>query len=143
MTVPLARFLYAALLLIGLVFLWTAGSFPEAQSPNDIGPAAFPRWLAAAMIVLIAADLVLSWRQTRRVALSDLGLAAVVACGMVAMIWAAGRFGFFVVLPPALFAGLWLAGSRSLIANAAYSILFPAVIWALFVHLLQLPIDSM
>lgn len=143
MNVPLARFVYAALLLIGLVFLWTAGSFPGAQSPNDIGPAVFPRWLAAAMIVLIAVDLVLSWQQAKRVALSDIGLAAAVACGTVATIWAAGRFGFFAVLPPALFAGLWLAGSRSLLANAAYSILFPAAIWAIFAHLLQLPIGSM
>lgn len=142
MTIPLARILYVALLVVAAVFLWHSVSFPGAQSDRDIGPATFPQWVAVSMIVLILADLVLSRRRTPYLPVADLGIAAVVAVLVGGTIWAATLVGFFVALPPALFVGLRLAGSRSLVANGAYSIVFPAALWLIFGYLLQLPITS-
>ena len=113
------------------------------QSRRDVGPAAFPVWVAAGMIGLILLDVVVSRRLVRPTNFADIKLAVAVGGLLALSVWLASRFGFFTVLPFALFAGLWLAGSRHHIANVAFSILMPAVLWLLFDRVLLIPIAGM
>ena len=143
MRLRLAHLIYAALLVLAVVFIWQAQGFPGAQSRRDVGPAAFPVWVAAGMIGLILLDVVVSRRLVRPTNFADLGLAAAVGGLLALSVWLASRFGFFAVLPFALFVGLWLAGSRHHVANLAFSILMPAVLWLLFDRVLLIPIAGM
>lgn len=143
MRLRLAHLIYLALLAFAVIFLWQAQGLPGAQSRRDIGPAAFPEWIAVAMIGLILVDAVASRHLVRPTSFSDLGLAAAVAALLGLSIWLATQFGFFRVLPFALFVGLWLAGSRHHLANVAFSVLLPAVLWLLFDRVLLIPIAGM
>lgn len=139
---PLTHLIYLGLIAFGAVIVVTSGTFPKALSSRDIGPAALPEALAVLMIVLILADLYLSRRRARFVPFSLVALGIGVGAALAVVIFAATHLGFFVVLPFALFAGLWLSGSRRLVANGIYSIVFPAMLWLLFDRLLQIPIAS-
>jgi hypothetical protein len=141
--VPLAPVIYLVLAGLAVVFLVTAGDFPAALSARDIGPAAFPVWLAGTMLALIAADLVISRNRMRKVPVTVPGRAAVAAALLGLVVWASERIGFFYVLPVAVFAGLWIAGSRSWIANAVFSLALPAVVWLLFDQVLMIPMSTL
>jgi hypothetical protein len=140
---PLTYLIYLGLIGFGVLIVVSSGSFPGALSPRDIGPAALPRALAIIMIMLIAVDFYLSRRRARFVPFSLVGLALGVGAAVASVIWVATHVGFFMVLPFALFAGLWVSGSRNMIANTLYSLVFPAVLWLLFDKLLQIPIASL
>lgn len=139
---PLTHAIYLVLIAFGVLILVQSGTFPGALSSRDIGPAAFPRALAAIMIALIVVDLVVSRKRVRRVPAGHLALPLLVLVAVATVLVAADLLGLFVVLPFALFAGLWLCGSRRLLANTLYSVLFPALLWGLFDQLLGIPIAS-
>lgn len=141
--ISFAPVIYLVLAGIAVVFLVAADGFPAALSARDIGPAAFPVWLAGAMLALIAVDLVISRHRMIRVPLSALGRAMAAAALLCATVWLAEQAGFFVILPLAVFSGLWLAGSRSWVANALFSLGLPAVIWLLFDRILMIPMSSL
>lgn len=140
--VPITYLIYLGLIAFALIFLGAAQSFPGAFSPRDIGPAALPQGLAIIMIVLILVDAIISRRRARKIPVSDVLLVCIVAGVMGASIWLTHYLGLFVVLPVALFVGLWLSGSKRLIANLLYSLLFPAALWIVFDQLLLIPLTS-
>lgn len=140
--IPITYLIYAGLIAFALIFLGAAQSFPGALSTRDIGPAALPQGLAILMIVLIVADAIISRHRVRKMPISDALLAGAVVVIMGGSIWLAEYFGFFVVLPAALFAGLWLVGSRRLLANLIYSLVLPAALWFVFDQLLLIPLAS-
>lgn len=140
---PLLRLIYAGLLLVAVIFLWQAQQFPGPLSRRDIGPAVFPQWLAGAIVVLCSVGLVVGWRSTPRVPWNEVALPLLVGGGVAAAVWLATLFGFFVVLPFVLFAGLWLAGSRQWVANGLFSLLLPLGTWVIFVKLLGLPLVAL
>ncbi len=139
---PLTHLIYLGLIAFGVLVVVTAQSFPQALSSRDIGPAALPEALAVIMIALILVDLYLSRRRVRFVSFSLLRVALAVGGGVGGAILVATHLGFLIVWPFALFAGLWLSGSRALLANTLYSICFPAMVWLLFDRLLHIPIAS-
>lgn len=141
--VPLVHIIYALLFALGALFVWTARNFPGPMSQGDIGPALFPTWLAIGMMTLIVVDLFISRRQTKCVALNDIGLAVLFGFSMAGTIWAADRFGFFYILPGALFIGLWIMGSRRLLANGLFSLALPALTWLIFDYFLTIPIAEL
>lgn len=141
--VPLSHIIYAILFAIAVIFLWEAQTFPRPLSAGDIGAAMFPIWLSIIMMVLIVADLFLSKGQARKVPVSDLGLAVLFAICMGGTVWAASRFGFFYVLPVALFVALRLIGSNRYLANGLFSIAMPLVLWFVFDQLLNIPLSRM
>lgn len=138
--IPITYLIYAGLIAFALIFLGAAQSFPGALSPRDIGPAALPQGLAILMIVLIVADAIVSRHRARKMPISDALLAGAVIVIMGGAVWLAQHLGFFVVLPVALFVGLWLSGSRRLLANLLYSLLLPAALWYFFDQLLLIPL---
>lgn len=140
---PLTHVIYLGLFGVAVLVLWESQGFPGPQSRRDVGPALFPAWLAGAMIVLILADVVISRRRVKWTPAGDVGLAALFAIAMSGTVWAASRFGFFYVLPVALFVGLWLTGSRKLLANAIFSLAMPAVLWLIFDRVLMIPLAQM
>lgn len=140
---PLLRFFYIALMIGAVVFYVEAQNFPDPMSPRDIGPAAFPQWLAGTIVVLCALALLIGWRTTPRLPLNEIALPFGVGGTMVGAVWLATIFGFFVVLPFALFAGLMLAGSRQWVANIAFSLLVPLGTWLIFVRMLALPLETL
>jgi hypothetical protein len=140
---PLLRLIYIGLLLGAAVFLWQAQQFPGPMSRRDIGPAVFPQWLAGMIVGLCAIGLVAGWRTTPRVPWNEIALPLAVGSGVAAAVWLATLFGFFAVLPFALFAGLWLSGSRRWVANGIFSLLMPLAAWLIFVRLLGLPLVTL
>ncbi len=143
MKLPLVHIIYACLFALGVLVIWTAQAFPGAQSARDIGPAMFPVWLAGIMMTLIVVDLLISRKNARWVPLGDVGLAVVFAVAMASVVWASTRFGFFYVLPVALFIGVIAMGSRNWLANGLFSLLMPIVLWQLFDRLLGIPIAQL
>lgn len=143
MKIPLALLLYAGLAAVAVVLIVTAGSFPKALSARDIGPATFPLSLAVLMLILMACDAAMSWRRIERVHVRVILQAGSVALLVAMAVWCATQFGFFYVLPVALFIGLRLAGSRSLVANGIFSICLPLVLWVLFDYVLLIPIATL
>lgn len=141
--IPLSIILYAALAGLAVVLIVAADTFPGALSPRDLGPAAVPVAVAGAMLALIALDLAISWNRLRRVPARPVIRAIAAAVLMALVIWAAKTLGFFVVLPPALFLGLVLAGSRAWLANALFSLALPAAVWFVFDLILLIPISSL
>lgn len=140
---PLLRLIYVGLLLGAVVFFWQAQQFPGPMSRRDIGPAVFPQWLAGAIVVLCTVGLVVGWRTTPRVPWNEVALPLLVGAAAAVAVWLATLFGFFVVLPFALFAGLWLSGSRQWVANGLFSLLLPLAAWVIFVKLLGLPLVTL
>ncbi len=140
---PLTHVVYVALFGLAVLVLYQAQAFPGPQSPRDIGPAVFPLWLAGVMIALILADVVISRRRIRWTRFGDVGLAVGCVLLLSAAVYAASQFGFFYVLPVALFVGLWLSGSRRLLANGLFSLALPAILWVLFDQVLLIPIGEM
>lgn len=141
--VPLSHIIYAFLFAMAVIFLWEAQTFPRPLSAGDIGAAMFPIWLAIIMMVLIVVDLFVSKGQARKVPYSDIGLAVLFAMGMGGTVWAASQFGFFYVLPVALFIALRLIGSKRYLANSIFSIAMPIVLWFLFDQTLNIPLSRM
>lgn len=140
---PLLRLIYIGLLICAAVFFWQAQHFPAAQSARDVGPSTFPQWLAGTVVVMCLVALATGWRRHPLVPWKEIALPFGVGAAMVAAIWLASIFGFFVVLPFALFCGLWLSGSRMLIPTIAFSLLMPLVAWLIFAHLLALPLEAL
>lgn len=138
--IPLALFIYAGLAAVAVIIFVTAGSFPAALSRRDIGPAAIPYGLAVAMLVLIVCDLVMSWRNIKRVHISKITIATGTVLLVAFAVWCATQWGFFYVLPFALFIGLRLAGSKSWLANGIFAIVMPIILWFLFDYVLLIPI---
>ncbi|MWD26063.1 hypothetical protein E0K89_001040 [Aquicoccus sp. SCR17] len=137
---PLLRLIYIGILFLAVIFFVQAQQFRGAISPRDIGPAAFPQGIAGLIVVLGTIGLIAGWRTTPKVPWSDVALPlAVGAVASVAM-WLATLFGFFTVLPFALFVGLWASGSRQWVAVTAFSLLVPLFAWLIFVRLLGLPL---
>lgn len=62
---------------------------------------------------------------------------------MLVAIWLSTVFGLFVVLPVAAFVTLRIAGSRRLMVNAAYSVVFTALLWGFFDKLLGIPLHQL
>lgn len=141
--VPLAPLIYAALGLMAVIFIVIADSFAPALSQRDVGPAVFPIWISVTMLVLIVCDLVISRKTVRKVPIGQLGRVAVGVALMVAAVVGMQHFGFFIMLPGALFIGLQVAGSRSWVANTIFSLALPVVLWVVFDRLLMIPIASM
>lgn len=140
--ISITYLIYAGLIVFALIFLGVAQSFPGALSPRDIGPAALPQGLAILMIVLIVSDAIISRHRARKMPVSDALLAGSVAVIMGGAIWLAQYWGFFAVLPVTLFVGLWLAGSRRMLANLVYSLVLPVALWFIFDQLLLIPLAS-
>lgn len=140
---PLLRFIYIGLIIGAVVFFLEAQNFPGPMSRRDIGPSVFPQWLAGTVVVLCALALLIGWRRTPRLPWNEIALPIAVCAAMVGTVWLATRFGFFVVLPFALFTGLVLAGSRRWIANVAFSLLMPLGAWLIFVRMLSLPLETL
>ncbi|MDI5935312.1 tripartite tricarboxylate transporter TctB family protein [Halomonas kalidii] len=138
--VPLVHIIYVCLFAMGALFIWTTQAFPRPLSAHDIGPAVFPMWLAIVMMTLIVVDTLISWGRARKVPLGNVGLAVLFALGMGSTVWASSRFGFFYVLPVALYIGLWAIGSRRLVVNGIFSLVMPVVLWAIFDQLLSIPL---
>ncbi|WP_373086580.1 tripartite tricarboxylate transporter TctB family protein [Sneathiella sp.] len=143
MMIPLTLVLYAGLAALTILLLVTAGSFPEALSGRDIGPAAFPASLAVLMLVLMACDVVISRRQLKRVHVKVILQAGSTALLVALAVWCAAHWGFFYVLPFALFVGLRLAGSKSWLANGIFSVVLPLALWVLFDYVLLIPIATL
>jgi len=140
---PLLRLLYIGLMIGAVVFYLQAQHFPGPMSPRDIGPAAFPQWLAGIIVALCALGLVIGWRTTPRLPWYEITLPLGVGAAMVGAVWLATTFGFFAVLPFALFGGLVLGGSRRWVANIAFSLLVPLATWLIFVRILALPLETL
>lgn len=140
---PLLRFIFIGLMLGAVVFYLQAQHFPGPLSRRDIGPAVFPQWLAGTIVVLCVLALLIGWRNTPRLPWNEIALPFAVGSVMVGAVWLATSYGFFAVLPFALFAGLVLAGSRQWVANIAFSLLVPLGSWLIFVRMLALPLETM
>lgn len=141
--VPLVHIIYVCLFAMGALFIWSTQAFPKPLSAYDIGPAMFPMWLAIVMMTLIVVDTVISWGRAKKVPLGDVGLAVLFALGMGGAVWASSRFGFFYILPAALYAGLWAIGSRRMVVNGIFSLAMPLVLWLLFDQLLSIPLSRL
>jgi uncharacterized membrane protein len=137
---PLLRLIYIGILLVAVVFFLQAEQFRGPISPRDIGPAAFPQWIAGLIVVLSTIGLVVGWRTIPRVPWNEIALPLAVGAVVSLAMWLATLFGFFTVLPLALFAGLLASGSRQWVAITAFSLLVPAAAWLIFVRLLGLPL---
>ena len=138
----LLRLTYAGIFVAAIVIFWQATNLPAAYSPRDIGPGIFPMWLSGILIALCPVALFVDWRKSRRVQLRQI-VAPVLLLSLLALtVWLATKFGFFVVLPVALFAGLYLCGSRSHVANVVFSFFMPAFCWLVFAELLQVPLGK-
>ena len=138
----LATAIYAALVAAAITFFVVARGFPPALSPGDIGPARFPQAVAILLVVLIAVDW-LAGRKTWALARgSDLGLAAAAGAYTALAIVLAGKVGFFVVAPPALFGALWLLGERRAWLMLGYSAGFTTFLWLFFSWALGEPLST-
>ncbi|KPP85239.1 MAG: TTT type transport system small permease component [Rhodobacteraceae bacterium HLUCCA08] len=140
---PLLRLIYVALMIGAVVFYLEAQQFPGPMSPRDIGPAVFPQWLAGMIVALCAAALLIEWRTMPRLPWVEIARPFGIGGAMVAAVWLATMFGFFVALPFALFGGLVLVGSRRWVANIAFSLLLPLTTWLIFERMLGLGLGTL
>jgi hypothetical protein len=127
---------------VAIAFWAIATTFPGPFSPGDLGPASFPQAIAVLLVVLIAIEC-LARRTWRPVPLTDIGVGFAVAAYTAAAVVLTGIIGFFAVLPPALFAALWLLGERRMGLVLAYSIGFTAFLWAFFTYGLDKPLGTL
>lgn len=141
--VTLSHIIYAILFAVAVIFLWEAQTFPSPLSTSDIGAAMFPVWLVIILMILIIVDLFVSRGHAQKVPYSDIVLAVLFAIGMGGTVWGASQFGFFYVLPVAMFIALRLIGSRRYLANGIFSIVMPIVLWFLFDQTLNIPLSRM
>lgn|GEM_PF-3487420 len=141
-TVRLAPILYVVLVVVAVAFYAIATTFPGPFSPGDLGPALFPQAIAVLMLVLIVVEWMAARRTWRPVPLSDVGVGFAAGVYVAAAVVLAGIVGIYVVLPPVLFAALWLLGERRIGLVLAYSIGFPLFLWAFFAYALGKPIGT-
>ena len=128
----LATAIYAALVAAAITFFVVARSFPPPLSPGDIGPARFPQGIAVLLVALIAVDWLAGRKSWGAVRGSDISLALIAGTYTALAVVLAGKLGFFVVAPAALFGGLWLLGERRVWLMLAYSAGFTAFLWLFF-----------
>lgn len=141
--VPLTKLVYVALAIFATVFLVDALKMPPPRDPSDIGSAFLPIILLLLIFVFAGIDFFVSKSMHRTISARDLVLAIVTSAVMFLTIWLGANFGLFLVLPIASFITLWIAGSRRLIANAVFSVVFVGFIWLLFDKLLGMPLHTM
>jgi len=140
--VPLGLVIYFSLLLVGIIAIITALTFPKALSQYDIGPAGFPITIAITMIALIVLDAFFSFNTKSDVKLDEIVLAFLFLLAMISFVQLANYLGFFYSLPFASFIGLRALGSRAYIINLIYSIMITAIFWGLFEKILLIPLSS-
>lgn len=138
----LTTLIYAALVAAAITFFVVARSFPGPLSPGDIGPARFPQAIAVVLVVLVVIDWLAGRKTWGTVRTSDLSLAAIAGGYTALAVVLAGKVGFFVVAPPALFGGLWLLGERRVWLMLAYSAGFTAFLWLFFSLALGEPLST-
>lgn len=141
-TIPLTAVLYVGLVAVAIVFFAIASGFPPAFAPGDVGPSAFPQWIAALLVVLVAIEWLAARAGWRRAALGDLWLALAAGGYVAAAVVLTGVLGFFVAMPPILFGGLWLLGERRIGLMLAYSLGFTLFLWGFFSYALDKPLDT-
>lgn len=139
-TVRLAPVVYAGL--VAVAFYAIATTFPGAFAPGDFGPAAFPQGVAVLLVTLIAVEWLAARRTWRAVAVSEIFIGFAAGAYVAAAVALAGTVGIYVVLPPALFGGLWLLGERRVVLMLAYSLGFTLFLWAFFSYALDKPIGT-
>ncbi|MGE0724301.1 MAG: tripartite tricarboxylate transporter TctB family protein [Alphaproteobacteria bacterium] len=141
-TIPLTATLYLALVAVAVAFYAIAAGFPPAFAPGDVGPSAFPQWIAALLVVLVAVEWAVARGGWRSAPLADLRLAFGAGAYVSAAVVLTGVLGFFVAMPPVLFGGLWLLGERRIGLMAAYSIGFTLFLWGFFSYALDKPLGT-
>lgn len=140
--VSLTKVVYALLIVIAVIAIVYSTDLPPARASADIGPAVYPVSLAVLIILFAIADSFVSSRIQKKVPASELLQALGTGAVMLVAIWLSSVFGLFVVLPIAAFVTLRIAGSRRLMVNAAYSMVFTALLWGFFDKLLGIPLHQ-
>jgi len=141
--IRVSRLVYAALGIVAAITIYLASYFPEADLPGDIGPAAFPAGVAKALIVLISLELILSRKNDTRITLKELAPSIFALFIYAVTVWLITQFGYFTVLPLALFIGLRLLGAKNYLINCIYSLSLTGLIWIIFDHYLLIPITKL
>ncbi len=126
---------------VAVIFYIISGSFTAPINPVDIGPAAFPRLMAIATILLAAGQVFLSVRKNKapdaekasfgcwQGCLAGLALMCVYAFLM-------PRLGYYVVTPFFIFAVMFLMGNRKWIQMILVTLGFTLFAFLVFTKLL-------
>ena len=136
----------AALLALGVAYLYLAMQLPERGLPNIPGPSFFPYLIAILLLALSLGLLVQGIRGYRREPL-DLDLREYVPATVALLLFAAylavlPRLGFLVASIP--FAGgmMWLYGGRNKLFVAAGAVGLPLLLSLLFREVLRIPLPQ-
>ena len=127
------------LMALALVFYVYSGQFPASMNPDDLGPAAFPRLMAGLVLLLGAAQIVLSCRELKQTKIKIPNKVGLIL-GIILMflyVFLMTRIGYFYTTPVFIFVLLGLLGNRRWGQMVLVSAAFTAMAYFVFYKFLM------
>lgn len=130
---------------LGIVVLLLSGKLQTVKL--GIGPAGFPRFIAALLIILgavMAVPALLRGVEKPRVQVEKKAASLFLAAIAMSLVYVClvSRVGFLIMTPLLLFGMMWLFGERKLPLMIAVSLITTIVIWLLFTKVFHIFLPS-